>query len=214
MAHAFDSSLLRPQRRLVREAVIAGLADLKRSQGAYLVDVFALAVPVPTFGENDESQHFIEVCKGRSPLVAVAVGNRDFASHGTGASEWHGPIDVHVYIASASARGHMARIVGDVVSDGSDQADPGIEVMAEQVFDRLAGRYFDSATGGILRPSSERIAAFTEEYTVVEQVYQLDLVTDVNPGRDLVQVLEDIRAAHTETTADPYELPAVTEIAP
>ena len=106
----------------------------------------------------------------------------------------------------------MARFVGDVVSAASDQADPGLEVMAEQVFDRLAGRYFDSATGGILRPTSERIAAFTEQYTVIEQVYQLDLVTDVNPGRDLLEVLESIRAAHTDTTADPYELAAVTEV--
>lgn len=213
MAHAFDSGLARPQRTLVRDAVIAGLADLRRAAGGYLADVVPLAVPL-VFNDGEEALHFLDVVRGRSPVAGVALGARDYGAHGTGATQWRGELEVVVYLASSATRGHVARVAGDVVSDASDQAEPGLEVIAAHVFERLAGRYFDESTGGILRPQRERLAYFGADYTVIEQTYQLELVTDVNPGRDLVQVLEDIRAAHTETTADPYELPAVTEIAP
>lgn len=211
MAHAFDSGLARPQRTLVRDAVIAGLDELRRASGGYLAEVVPLAVPL-VFTDGEEAWHFLDVVRGRSPVAGVALGSRDFSAHGTGASEWHGELEVLVYLASAAKRSHLARVAGDVVSDASDQAEPGLEVIAAHVFERLAGRYFDSSTGGILRPQRERIAYFGADYTVIEQVYQLQLVTDVNPARDLVQVLETIRAAHTDTAADPYELPAVTEV--
>lgn len=213
MAHAFDSELARPQRTIVRDAVIAGLDELRRASGGYLAAVEPLAVPL-VFNDGEEAWHFIDVARGRSPIVAVALGARDYGPHGTGATQWRGELEVLVYIVSSAKRSHVARVAGDVASDASDQAEPGLEVIAAHVFERLAGRYFDESTGGILRPQRERLAYFGADYTVIEQTYQLELVTDVNPGRDLVQVLEDIRAAHTETTADPYELPAVTEIAP
>lgn len=208
MAHVFDSGLAAPQRTLTRAALVAALGDLLKSAGSYLADVEPITSPLSFDREADE-QYFHDLVRGRSPLVLIGLGARAFDPI-NGGEAWHGLIDAHVYCCSSARRSHLARVEGDVASAASDQAEPGLEVVAEHVLERLAGRQLRDVVAGTVRPQREALVYLGQAYSVIEQVYQLDLVTTVNPSRDLTTLLVDLDARHTDT--DPYVLRAVSEV--
>lgn len=209
MAHAFDTGLAAPQRTLVRAAVLAALAELQRSEGRYLAGLEPITSPL-SFDREPDELYFNDLVRGRSPVVLVGLGVRDFEA-GNGADVWHGLLTLHVYCCSGAKRSHLARVEGDVVSAADDQAEPGLEVVAEHVLERLAGRRLgSSALGGTIRPQREQMAYLGQAYSVIEQVYQVDLTTSINEARDLTTVLADLDARHIDT--DPYELRAVSEV--
>lgn len=208
MAHVFDSGLAAPQRTLARAALVAALAELRKSAGGYLDGVEPITSPL-SFDREPDEQYFHDLVRGRSPLVLIGLGSRAFEAL-NGGEAWHGSIDAHVYCCSSARRSHLARVEGDVVSAASDQAEPGLEVVAEHVLERLAGRQLRDVIAGTVRPQREALVYLGQAYSVIEQVYQIDLVTTVNPARAMTTVLVDLDARHADT--DPYVLRAVSEV--
>lgn len=200
--HRFDSGLAIPQRTAIRRAVMAGLEELRRptlpGAGAlYLEGIFELAVPV-RFTQDADEEHFKTVVAGRSPAVAVAIGDRTFSSHGTDSNEWNGTLEVHVYSLSRNARGFLPRVAGDEASKASLGADPGIETIAEHIFERLAGAVLRDQRASELRPVREGFVLFAEDAIVFEQVFEVSVMTDVDKNRDLIVRLTSIDTSHTD----------------
>lgn len=220
MAHRFDSGLGLSQRAAIRRAVVAAIEELRLpvSPGGgalYLQAVVELATPV-RFTQDYDEEHFRLVVAGRSPAVAVALGDRTFSSYGSDNEEWKGALDVHVYSSSANARGAFARVAGDVASEVSITADPGVEVIAEHIFERLSGAPLAGLHVGEVRPVREGIVLLAEDATVFEQVFSVEVLTPVNPRRALIVKATSIDTSHTDhdnpltagSDADPATGPA------
>jgi hypothetical protein len=219
MAHAFDTALERPQRRLIREAIVAQLADmlvptLPGSSGdKYVAAIVELGAPVTDWEDGDLVDHFRDQVGARSPAIAVALGKRDFDRVNTDARRWAGELDVFVYLMSTSQRGHLPRAAGDVVSDADDTADPGLEVMMEHVFERLAGMPMDELKTRSLEAVSEDFVFVGDEFTVVEQRYEVTTQVSVNPARKKTIKVEVIETTHTDVAAgDPSDVVHHTEL--
>ena len=215
MAHTFDSGLEKPQRTLVREQIVTALADLRfaAAEPKYLRAIKHL--PATLIGEGAED--FLKrAVNGQMPAVAIAIGERKFNSGGNDNLEWAGAASVHIYIVTAHQRDVVdGRTVADVVALADDTADPGLDVIAEHVFERLAGLPLTDANGGCLRPVSEEPLFVDLDRTVFEQVYAVELQTDVNPNRHLTEVAEDIETEHEEDDAgDLPDLTTLTELDP
>lgn len=213
MALTFDSGLPKPQYTLIREAITAALADLRRPT-KYLTAVVDLAAPVH-FGSGD-AVNLADAVKGRTPAVAVAIGSRDFESGGTDNTEWHGPVEVHVYCCTTHARGLVeGRLVTDTVALADDTKDPGLDAIGEHVFTRLAGLPLDDVYGGCLRARRYDVAYVGGDLTVVELLFQVDLQTNTNPDRAATTVVTEILATHAEAAVgDPAATDALTELDP
>ncbi len=205
MGHRFDSGLAVPQRAAIRQAIMDGLEELRRPTlpgggTLYLEGIFELAVPV-RFTQDADEEHFRVTLAGRSPAVAVALGDRSFSSKGTDDDEWGGTLEVHVYTVSRNARGVMPRVAGDATSEASLAADPGIETITEHIFERLSGAVMRGARAAELRPVREGFVLFAEDAIVFEQVFEVDALTEVNKNRDLIVRLTSIDTSHTDASA-------------
>lgn len=223
MAHRFDSGLTRAQRRLIREAVIAQLGQLivatkpesnlsGAAQDKFVVAVRALATPIK-FGDTDLEDHLATVLQAGTPAICVALGDRRFDATSTDARRWQGELDVHVYAVSTHARGLVERLAGDNVADTNDAADPGLEVLLEHIFERLAGWPLTAQRATELRPTKEEFVYVGEDYTVAEILFTTRVQTDVNPHRDKTQKALDILSTHTDVTAgDPSDVVAETDL--
>lgn len=212
MARVFDSGLRVPQRTAIRTAIVAALAGLRRDAGQYLFDVVELPWPITWSDESAEVQHWLDTVRGRSPVAAVALGGRDWQSAGVAALSWRGQLEVSVYLASNHRRSQLARVSGDAVAEGDHQQDPGLETIAEQVFERLAGIEVVAAGRQSLIPVRERWAWVGEDWTILELAFELAVTTTVNPNRGELTVHASLDARHSDDSADPVELQAVSEV--
>ena len=87
--------------------------------------------------------------------------------------------------------------------------------MAEHVFERLTGLHLTAANAAELRPVSEDLAFVDQDLTVWEQVYSVEVFTDVKPKRARTQVAVDIDTTPEDTVAgDPSAIRTVTELDP
>lgn len=211
MARAFDSGLVAPRRTLLRQSIAAALSSLSHAGGQYLAAVLELPWPVSWSEGADEVGHWIDVVRGRSPVAGVALGGCEWQPQGGAGESWAGELSVSVYLASGNTRGHLARVAGDVVGESDHQRDPGLEVIGEHVFERLAGVRFP-AIGCQLVPQRDRWAWVSQELTVLELTLVARLHLLVNPDRDELTVHSSLDARHSDTTADPVELRAVSEV--
>ncbi len=215
MAHTFDSGKALAQRTLVRRGAVAALAELRRQSPGTKYLAAVVELPAPLVGEA--ALEFLKAALGTQlPAVAIACGPRSFAPNGTANREWRGSLQVHVYVCTAHARGLVdGRTAADVVALADDTADPGLDTMAEHVFERLTGLHLPAANAAELRPVSEDIAFVDQDLTVFEQVYSVEVFTDVNPKRSLTQVATDLDTTHTDSVAgDPSAIRTVTELVP
>lgn len=221
MAHSFDSGLPVPQRRRIREDIVTELrrdlelATLPGSTGElYIAAIVELAAPFQP-GDGDLEEHLKESIAGRSPVIAVALGARAFASSSTDHRHWRGELQVHVFVCSSHSRGLLERLRGgDTPAVASNAADPGLETAMEHVFERLAG--FTPSEGshaGELRPTREDFSYVGDDFTVVEMVFECDVLTDVNPHRALTQVADEVFHTHSDDVAgEPSELDVLSEL--
>jgi hypothetical protein len=133
MAHAYDTGLAKPQRTLIREAVMARLALLKKPT-LYLQAVVALPLKIQGRSDEEGISSLFEALNGAAPAVAVVLGRGDVAAAGQSAAHTRKTIELVVYVASNNSRGLVdGRLAGDPASAASNTADPGIETMAEHV---------------------------------------------------------------------------------
>jgi len=222
VAHAFDSGFARPQRRLIREAIVAQLrtdlqvSTLPGSTGElYVTAVVELAAPFVD-GDGDLMQHLHDAVAGRSPVIAVALGDRSFRATNTDDRYWRGTLEVHVYVLSKHARGLLERLRGgDPASLASNAADPGLETAMEHVFERLAGFTPSSSHASELRPVRESFPYVADDFSIAELVFECDAQTDVNPNRGLTQIATEVLHTHTDDAAgDPSAVDALSELEP
>ncbi len=224
MSHRHDSGLTRAQRSLIREAIVAQLAQLivatkpeANAEGApedkFVVAVRALPQPVRLEGDSVD-EHVLDALQGGSPAICVALGNRRFESSGSDGRQWLGELDVHVYAVSSHARGMVdGRLAGDTVADGDSTKDPGLEVLCEHIFERLAGWPLTAARADELRAVREEFLWVGDDFTVVEILFTTRVTTNVNPNRDRTVLVEVIETTHTDAAAgDPSDVVAETEL--
>lgn len=218
MAHEFDTGLVLPQRRKVREAIARrlreelGVASLPLAQGdQYFKDVVELAAPFEV-GDPDLEEMLKEAAAGRSPIAAVALGGRTFEASNSDERQWRGNLSVYVYVVSSHRGGLLTRMRGGDHASTTDQTvDPGIETALEHVFERLAGYVPPDCLAAELRPRSEGFPYVADDYTVAELAFDLALQTDVNAARKRLRVVTTILTTHDESAAD-VELEAISEL--
>lgn len=229
--HTFDTGLPKPQRTLIREALVRRLAPLLKAAGGYLHGIAELPRPLRSIApETEDNTILFRVLNGRAPAVAIALGKRTHESSGTLATEGRGTIEVFLYVASQHNRGLVdGRLAADVVSFGSASsvpvvapnklADPGIEVMLEHVEQMLLGHSLEDedgdelATIGELRETDEDELDTFEDVTVWQQRYEIAVDRIINPARDVTQLLLSIQGNHTES-AMLAVTPGTHELAP
>lgn len=146
MSHAFDSGLSLPVRSLIRVGV-AGLLVGKLRPSSYLAAVIPFPRVIADRHDTDGIDHAMEVLGGRSPALLVAVGDARFASVSTTIHRYQGEHEVQIVALSNSGRGLLDRLTIDPVALVDDTADPGIDVMLEQVGDLVTGRDLGAGPG-------------------------------------------------------------------
>jgi hypothetical protein len=207
MAHAYDTGLAKPQRTLIREAVMARLALLKKPT-LYLQAVAAL--PIKIQGRSDEEgMGFLQLAlNGASPAVVVVLGRGDIAAAGQNAAHARKTIELVVYVVSSNVRGVVdGRLAGDAAAATSDSADPGIETMVEHVEQMLLG--YDLGIDGVdeIRPVSEDELATGQDVTIWEVVFSIRVDRSINHDRHLTQLLLEIETrnrVHGSAAAGDY----------
>lgn len=216
MSHRFDSGAAAPSRTLLRQGIVRALGDLLTSEGKYLAAVLELPF-APVFGDQEDEAMLDQLVQGRSPTVAVALGNRQFEGRSTGGLEWSGEVIVHVFIIVKHQRSILSPLTGDAVAVANVTKDPGAETVMDHVFDRLAGTRIQvtPAFRTQLRPSSEECVMGGETWIVWEQVYTANFVRDVNPERDNPNRVTSVQTTH-DLRPSPLaaDLVSVTELDP
>jgi hypothetical protein len=207
MAHTYDTGLAKAQRTLVRNAVVARLALLKRPD-LYLQAV--VGVPSRIQGRSDEDGigALYEALNGAAPAAAVALGRGDTAAAGQNAAHARKTIELVVYVASNNSRGMVdGRLAGDPASAASNAADPGIETMVEHVEQLLLG--FDLGIDGVeeIRAVSEDEVVTAQNITIWEVVFSVRVDRSINHDRAVTQLLLDIETrnrVHGSAAADDF----------
>jgi hypothetical protein len=199
--HHFDSGLHRPQRSVIRQALIDRLGStptgngrpLLKSVGGYLAKIAPL--PRPLKGDSEEEIALLYIAlQGAAPALAVALGRMDFEPAGMGCEEFTGELEVAVYSASQNARAFVdGRLSPDVVAAGDPTADPGIETMLEHVREILCGQEVDIIGVSEMRPKYEDELALGSYITIWEQRFTAIVNVSIDPQRansDLVTSID------------------------
>lgn len=200
MPHDFDTGAATSGRKLLRDAICARLEQLTVAEGLYLTAIVPL--PAPFTDDEGAFEHMlIDIVAGRSPAVAVALGDGKIASGGAGfLDEWWEDVEVYAYCISSISSSTLLRMTGDALSLTSLAKDPGIEIAIEHVRERLAG-FRPAATGGLkakeLRPVAVDPAFyFGQDYTIARLSFLVQMRADVNRLRGFTQLLTGVDATH------------------
>jgi hypothetical protein len=221
MPHAFDTGETKAQRTRVREAVIARIADLRRTAASprYLTAIKALPQPYRGEGDVDGLDMLLAAFNGQAPAVGIALGRKTYDEGGLEATAARGEIEVCVYCVSQHQRDLVdGRLAADVNATANLTLDPGIETILEHVEERLAGQELGLSDVGVLRPSREDIVGVFADITIAELRFTLEVDRTINPARGVAQLVTSIEAEHFEEslpddTVDPL-VTTVTNLSP
>lgn len=224
MAHQFDTGLAMPQRTLIRRGVVELLSGLKRSNGGYLKDVVSFGGVVRSFTDEVGIDLLWTTLQGRTPAIAVALGDRITAAGGIGGTRGIGELELLVYFYSQHARDIMAgRHEKDVVAVADDSKDPGLDVMMEHAEELLIGQRLGATAvtnpvGEVNRATAsiKQIVFGREEelrtehgFTLWVQRYQVTVTRSINKLRDVSQLITELNTktrtsdAEMDPPADP-----------
>jgi len=211
MARTYDTGLSAPQRTLIRAAIATRLAPLLKSNGGYLRKIGVL--PRPMRGRSEEEVSLVvQAIDALAPAVLIALGRKRVEPTGTDGLEWRGELEVVVYAASSNARSYVdGRLAADVVAAADDTADPGIEVILQQIEERLLGQDLSIPTSVELREATEDETWTFSDITVWEQHYTMRVTLDINPNRGITQKVTSIEVEDLLDQADPVN-PLVTTV--
>lgn len=201
--HHFDSGLYRPQRSVIRQALVDRLGStltgkgkpLLKSAGGYLAKIGML--PRPLKGESDDELAFIWVAlQGAAPSLCVALGSMPMSPI-DGNEEYLGELEIAVYSLSKNLRSLVdGRMSPDAVASGDPTADPGVETMLEHVREILCGQEIGIIGVHEIRPKSEDEVVTDGEGTLWEQRYTVLVEVSVNPQRANSDLVTSIEAQH------------------
>lgn len=209
MTRTFDTRAHLPQRTLIRRGVISLLSQLKRSNGGYLIDVVPFGAVVRSYTDIDGVAMLIETLKGRTPSIAVGLGDAAGSINDIGGFQADKEIQVCLYHCSAHGRNLLVgRHEQDVNADISDTVDPGLDVMMEHAEELVIGQYC-----GIVPPipsiKQARIDREEELHTMAPltiwlQTFRVPVKRDINQFRNVTQILQSIA---WRLAIDPAEVP-------
>lgn len=204
MAHSFDTGIVKPQRTLIRDAIVERLSPLLRKNGRYAQAIKAHSGIVRS-GSDEELDMIADTTHGAAPYILVAVGKKSYSPRGMDGrrARFEGELEVVVYVCSKNLRGDLARLAGDAASSQSDNVDPGIEVMLEHVEELLIGfaptgftGTDPSATIHRLDPVEEDELAVGEDLIIYRQVYSVAVARDLVRAKGITQPLTKITTDH------------------
>lgn len=208
MAHAFDTSLARPQRTLIRNGVVSLLGGLLRSNGGYLAAVLTWGGVVRGYTDVDGVDEIKKRLNGRAPAIVVACGDRKNSPAGMGGRSWKSDLQVSLYhYSNHQSSMTEGRTSTDPAALASDVKDPGLDVMLEHAEELVAGQFVGGplVVNAVGERSTRSITIkrmlLTDEdelltdatHTLWVQRYSVEIDRTINKYRDVVQLLEEIR---------------------
>lgn len=152
-------------RAQAEDAVIAALADLRKSAGGYLQ---ALEPYQGTLEPGSDDADVAATLLGRRPAILVTTGDGEYKNASVSRRIADHQFDIVLLVISGNLRSRVARARGDGFA-----ADPGIYEIIEQVRDRLMGVEFGVDGLGFAVPSSERFVLRTPDLTVCALSYAI-----------------------------------------
>lgn len=193
--YEFDTGLGKTQRAIVQDAVVEMLSRLLVSEGGYLNAIEPTSALIAGKHDEDGLGLVYEQLQGREPAIAIATGAKRYDPAGLDFN-FKSDLDVHVYILCKSLRSRMARVEGDLESDATPTADPGVYVIMEHVEQLLIGQRPGGNLGSIkeLRPVEESQLGTAADFEIWHQRYQVFCQRTIDKKRDLTQQLKQINA--------------------
>ncbi len=204
MAHAFDTGLAKPQRAVVRDAIVTRLAPLLQTGAAAGLYVKKIAGVVGRLSKDDTDLILAE-CQGQCPAILVGLGKKDVSARSvTGPGDrFSGELDVYVYVVVDTLRKpDVHRVAGDAASGASLQADPGTETILEHLEELLVGFHPTDASKSVhhLVYEAEDELGHFDEITVWEQIYSVQLERALKRGKGITEAVTAIRTRHHESS--------------
>jgi len=199
VSHEFDTGLAIPLRQQLLNGTLAALHPLLRSEGGYVAAIKHCSVAVK--GAHDEANIGLlwDILQGRTPAIAVSLGDGDYDAAGIGGYRYSETVAVHVYVLLNSLRSRESRQTGDVVSAADDHADPGLFVMHEHIAQLLIGAIFNppplkTQTNYLKDMRPQRFEELDSDNAKMlwQFVFSAQLSRDINPDRDVRQLLNEI----------------------
>lgn len=226
MAHEFDTGLALPQRTLIRNGVITLLSGLLRANGGYLQGVVKFGGVIRSYLDDRGIDQLWHALMGRTPAIAVALGDRSGKPAGIGGQRGVGELELLIYFHTAHGRDYVTgRLEPDVAALASDAKNPGLDVMMEHAEELLVGQRVGAAAvanpvGEVNRatPSIKQIEFAREEelrtegaFTLWVHRYTVTVTRFANKLRNVDQIITEL---NTKTrTSDDAMLPPADPVA-
>lgn len=236
---AFDSGLEVANRTLVRNTVVELLAPMLKTyvhpvtnapEPGFLASIVKLDIPLENY-DDEGLVPLLQGILGRTPAIAVAIGDDENKPAGIGGKQWTSYVDVHLYFFNNTMRSIVSRIEADVVSTGDTEldpplaasvaADPGIDVAMQCAEELLIGEQPDTSTvhGVIKKLVKKRTRAVqsNNRLTIWTQQYLVEVTRTINKNRNVVQRLVGFNTVVRESdqpAESPSSVPFTTEVSP
>lgn len=213
MAHAFDTELALAQRTVARRGAVTLLSGLLRANGGYLEAVEPFGGVVRSYQDDVGIDEIRQLLNGRSPSIAIALGDRSSRPGGIGGFTFKGSLELIVYFFSQNKRGTVeGRLEIDATGLATDTIDPGLDVVQEHVEELLVGQY-PGAVKAIKQvvPHAEELVISVADCTIWQQRYTVTIDRNIKANRNVTQLLESFRSFVRTTAAvdaDPGALPS------
>jgi hypothetical protein len=215
MSHNFDTGLAGAQRTQIRNGAVALLAGLLKTAGGYLQAVIPWGGIVRGYTDEQGIDDLAIALEGRSPAVAIALGDMTSKPAGIGGFNFTGALELVAYFYSSHPRGVTeGRLAIDAAGLASDTADPGLEAAMEQVMQLLVGqRCGVAATVKQVRPRSEDELRTEDAFTLWAQRYDLEVTRKINANRGVSQTITEFRSNVRQSSVAPLAITAAVEAA-
>lgn len=209
MAQAFDTGLSLAQRTILRNAVVAALEPLQKSEGGYLASVRPVSCVVLGKQDVEGVAELYQQMDAGSPMVGIALGKGTGEGTGMAGPHYQKNVEVHVYALSANARGFLARMAQDAGSLASDTFDPGIETILEHVDELIEGLQIKDTPAFTIKGLDfldEDELWHEGDRTIWRARYEVKVERNRKRGKGVTQQLVDMRAklleAHAATSSE------------
>lgn len=196
MAHTFDNGLPKPQRTIVRTAVVELLQSMTTKRGGFLQSVFPYGGVIRGYTDLDGIDQFVASTQSAIPSIGVACGDASFNSSGTGGVNFTGELELTLFhFNNHPGDLLLGRLAADAAALEVDTRDPGIEVaMAiarDLIVSKRPGVGNDHAGGSIkqIRPRSEEEIVTRTEFTIWAQRYSVMVTANINPNRGITEIV-------------------------
>lgn len=208
MPHAFDTGLLKPQRTLIRDSIVAMLSGLLRANGGYLAAVIPWGGVVRGYTDEVGIDAIKRALQGKAPAIAVAVGDRVSSPAGMGGKSHQSELELVLYhYSNHPASLTEGRVAATAAALATTTLDPGLDVMLEHAHELVIGQFPGgtlvtnpvgeksrrTATVKNIVPTREEELATDNASTLWSQRFTIAVDLKITTYRGVTQLLEEIR---------------------